>query len=128
MHLKYKFKNLKQSNELTDYIQQKFEKLEKYEMKPVTVSVTLCVEKDERRVDIHACGEKLTMQAHGVSDNFLESIDVAVERLAKQMMKRKSKVQNHKCFERTHLGKIEQLSPGLEWRPLQQDSEEQDAA
>lgn len=128
MQLKFKFKNLKQSQELTEYITSKLEKLHKYEMKPVSISITLCVEKLEKRVDVYARGEKISMQAQGVSGNFFESIDMAVERLAKQMVKKKAKVQNHKCYERTHQGKIEQLSPALEWLPLQSDSEDQSAA
>ena len=128
MHLKYKFKNLKNSKELTEYIHDRMDKLQKYEMKPVSITVTLCVEKHERRVDIHARGERMSLQSQGSSDNFFESIDLAIDRLAKQMMKKKAKVQNHKCFERTHQGKIERLSPALEVMSYTNDNEEKGAA
>lgn len=115
MHLKLNFKKMKNSKELTDYIEHRFEKLQKYEMKPVSCTMTLCVEGGVKSVDIHAVGEQKSFQAHGESGNFFESIDLAVDRLAKQMMKKKSKVQNHKCYENTHQGKIDKFNDTSDW-------------
>ncbi len=113
MHLKLNFKKMKSSQKLTSYIENRFEKLRKYEMKPVQCAVTLCVEGDSKVVDIHAVGEQKTFHAQGVSFNFFESIDLAVDRLARQMMKKKSKVQNHRCYERSHQGKMDRLNEAL---------------
>lgn len=115
MHLKLNFKKMKTSRELTDYIEHRFEKLRKYEMKPVNCTVTLCVEKDTKVVEIHAVGEQKTFHSQGISLNFFESIDLAVDRMARQMMKKKAKVQNHKCYERSHHGKMDQLNDALEF-------------
>lgn len=113
MNLSFKFNNLKPSRELSEYIEERLERLSKYEMKPIEVAVTMRVERGEKRVDIHASGEKLVLHSHGNGENFFESIDLAIHRLGKQMQKKKSKVQEHRCFERTHLGKLQQLSPSL---------------
>ena len=121
MNLNCKFNNLKPSNELTNYIEGKIERLQKYEMKPIDIIVTLKVERGVKKVDIHASGEKLVMHAQGLANNFFESIDLAMERLGKQLAKKKSKTQKHKCHERTHLGKIEMLSPSL----MQKEAEEE---
>lgn len=128
MHLKLNFKNMKNSTELTDYIEHRFAKLQKYEMKPVKCSVALRVEGDSKVVDIHAVGEQKTFHAQGVSYNFFESIDLAVDRMARQMMKKKAKVQNHKCYERSHAGKLDQLNEALELKGLVGEDEQKEVA
>ena len=128
MHLKLNFKKMKNSRELTEYMEHRFEKLQKYEMKPVNCTVTLRVEKGSKVVDIHAVGEQKTFKSQGVSFNFFESIDLAVDRLARQMMKKKAKVQNHKCYARTHHGKMDQLNEALEFNAPPMSDEDREVA
>lgn len=124
MNLNYNFRNLQWSDELVDYVESRFQKLHKFEVKPVHVHVTLCVERHERKVEVYARGGEAHFQAQATSDNFFEAIDKALQRMAKQMSKKKAKLKSHKCYERTHVGRMERLTPQMEYVALDPEKKE----
>jgi ribosomal subunit interface protein len=96
MRIDFKFRHSPNSAELTDYVTEHVSKLEKFEMKPVRAEFTFSTEKTTKRVDIHVRGEDIEMHAHAESDNFFEAVDLALNKIARQLARKKSKVQAHK--------------------------------
>jgi putative sigma-54 modulation protein len=96
MRIDFKFRHSPQSEELTSYVSERIAKLEKFEMKPVRVEVTFSAEKTCKRVDVHVRGDNIEMHAHCEAETFFEGIDLALEKIAKQLSKKKARVQSHK--------------------------------
>jgi ribosomal subunit interface protein len=65
-------------------------------MKPVRVEVTFTAERSVKRVDLHVRGEDLEVHAHCEADTFFEGVDTAIDKIARQMAKKKDRVQDHK--------------------------------
>ncbi len=97
MRIDFKFRHANPSEELTSYVSERVAKLEKFEMKPVRVEFTFSAEKKRKRVDIHVRGQDIEMHAHSEAETFFEGVDKALEKMAKQLAKKKSKVQDHKA-------------------------------
>jgi ribosomal subunit interface protein len=95
MRIDFKFRHLPQSEELTAYVTDHIEKLTKYEMKPVRAEFTFTSEKATKRVDIHVRGEDIEMHAHAEAEDFFYGVDQAIAKIAKQLSKKKAKVQAH---------------------------------
>lgn len=96
MRIDFKFRHLNHSDELTGYVSERMERLEKFEMKPVRVEVTFTLEKTCRRVDVHVRGDDIEMHAHCEAETFFEGIDHALEKIGRQLAKKKARVQAHK--------------------------------
>jgi len=95
MRIDFKFRHLPHSDELTAYVTDHIDKLQKYEMKPVRAEFTFTAEKATKRVDIHVRGEDIEMHAHADAEDFFAGVDQAISKIAKQLSKKKSKVQEH---------------------------------
>ena len=96
MKIEFKFRHVPQSEELTAYIVERISKLNKFEMKPVRFEFTFSSEKTAQRVDIHVRGQDIEMHAHASGDNFFSASDDALDRIARQLSRKKAKVQDHK--------------------------------
>lgn len=97
MRIDFKFRHSPQSDELTSYVSDRIEKLEKYEMKPVRVEFTFSAEKTTKRVDIHVRGQDIEIHAHHEADDYFTGVDIAMEKVARQLARKKAKVQAHKA-------------------------------
>ena len=97
MRIDFKFRHSPHSDELTAYVTGHIDKLEKFEMKPVRVEFTFSTEKTCKRVDIHARGQDIEMHACAEADDFFAAVDQALDRIARQLSKKKAKVQTHKA-------------------------------
>jgi putative sigma-54 modulation protein len=96
MRIDFKFRHLAASDELTTYTSERISKLEKFEMKPVRVEFTFTAEKTEKRVDIHVRGQDIEMHAHSSADDYFKGVDIVLEKIARQLARKKAKVQAHK--------------------------------
>lgn len=96
MRIDFKFRHCDNSPELQDYAAEKVQQLEKYELKPVRLEFTFTKDRSELRVDVHIRGDHLELHAHAQGDNFFSGVDEALHKLARQLAKKKAKVQNHK--------------------------------
>lgn len=96
MRIDFKFRHCDPSSELQEYATEKVHSLEKFEWKPVRLEFTFTKEKSELRVDIQVRGAHLDVHAHATGDTFVKGVDEALHKVARQLAKKKSKVQNHK--------------------------------
>ena len=96
MKIEYKFRHVPRSEELETYVATHVEKIERFELKPTHAEFTFSAEKKLKRVDIHLRLEHVDMHAHGEGDDYFAGIDLALEKMARQMAKKKARVKHHK--------------------------------
>ncbi|MEO0336802.1 MAG: ribosome-associated translation inhibitor RaiA [Pseudomonadota bacterium] len=113
MRLYFHFRHTKPSKRIQNHLEERVEKLKKFELKPVSCDVTLKLEGGVHWVEMHTSGNGPVMRAHGKGHDFFEAVEVAMGKLERQMEKKKAKVKNHKCYERSHHGKLDQLDESL---------------
>ena len=97
MQVEYKYRHTPASDEITKYVSERIGKLQKYEMKPVKVEFTFSIEGTTSCVDLHARSEDIEMHARGEGEDFFVAVDRALEKMAKQLARKKAKVQKHKA-------------------------------
>jgi putative sigma-54 modulation protein len=96
MRIDLKFRHSEPSEQLTSYVNEHAVKLEKYELKPVRLEFTFTTEKAIERVDVHVRGKDIEFHARAESDNFFTSVDMALDKIARQLSRKKDKIQAHK--------------------------------
>lgn len=89
MRLDFKFRHTPHSDELTEYALERCHKLEKFERKPVKIEFTFTAQKQTCRVDISVRGKALEIHAHHESGSFFDSVDHAIDKVARQLSRKK---------------------------------------
>jgi putative sigma-54 modulation protein len=97
MRIDFKFRHSPQSDELTAYVTERIGKLERFEMRPVRVEITFTAEKAMRRVDIHVRGQDIEMHAHSEGEDYFSGVDIALEKITRQLARKKAKIKNRKA-------------------------------
>lgn len=93
MRINVKAKNTQVTEPLTDYIDKRFSKLEKYFVDTdLAGTVTLVVEKGIHRVEATIPLNRYILRAEESSDDMYASIDGVVDKLERQIRKYKTKV------------------------------------
>ena len=96
MKIEYKFRHVPHSADLERHVADHIEKIERFELKPTRVEFTFSAEKKTKRVDIHLRLEHLDLHAHGEAADFFAGIDLALEKMARQLARKKARVKAHK--------------------------------
>lgn len=81
---------------MKEYAIEKISKIERFTDRIIEVNVTIDIQKLEHRVDIDMKVYHLKIRSSAVSDDMYVSIDMAVDKLEKQLIKYKSKFQDHR--------------------------------
>jgi ribosomal subunit interface protein len=97
MKVEFKFRHVPASQELTDYVNERIAKLSKFEMKPYRIDVTFSAEKTCQRVDVHVRGRDIELHSHSEAPDFFTGADEALHRMARQLSRKKARVQDHKA-------------------------------
>jgi putative sigma-54 modulation protein len=109
MKCNVRFKGIQSSKALTDYANDRFDKLKKYEIKPTVVNVTFSESRHERVAEIYVNGMQKSLRAKASSDSFYAAFDQCMEKLERQFEKQKAKIKDHRGQERTHEYLLEEL-------------------
>lgn len=99
-----KFKTIDHSPALVEYVQARFDKVERYAIKPVTVHVTFSEERHNCCAEVYIHGLNGEFRAHFRSDSFYVSLDMCVKRIERQMEREKDKVKHHHSYENSSAG------------------------
>ena len=97
------FKNIEPSDNLRDYVTHKLEKMNKLLDNPAEANVVLSVEKIRHITEIKLIGDRLTLNCREESNDMYSSIDLALDKLEKQLKKNKQKVRKHRQGPRADL-------------------------
>lgn len=90
------FKNLDPSDHLRDYVTTKLNRLDKLLDNPAEAQVVLTVEKIRHITEIRLSGDRLNIVCREKSNDMYSSIDLALDKLEKQLKKQKEKIKNHR--------------------------------
>ncbi|MBS3757442.1 MAG: ribosome-associated translation inhibitor RaiA [Desulfobacterales bacterium] len=90
------FKNIETSENLKSYVTNKLEKLDKLLDNPAEANVVLSVEKIRHITEIKLIGDRLNLNCREESNDMYSSIDLALDKLEKQIKKNKQKTRKHR--------------------------------
>lgn len=96
MQISVTFKNLDPSEPLKSYVHAKLNKLDKLLDNPAEATVVLSVEKIRHIAEIKITGDRLNINCREKTGDMYSSIDMALDKLEKQIKKNKQKVKNHR--------------------------------
>jgi len=103
MQISVTFKNLDPSDHLKSYVQNKLDKLDKLLDNPAEANVVLSVEKIRHIAEIKIIGDRLNINCREKTSDMYSSIDMALDKLEKQIKKNKQKIKNHRQGTRSEL-------------------------
>lgn len=90
------FKNLDPSDHLKSYVSNKLNRMDKLLDNPAEAQVVLSVEKIRHIAEIRLTGDRLNIVCREKSNDMYSSIDLALDKLEKQVKKQKAKIKNHR--------------------------------
>lgn len=90
------FKNLDPSDHLKSYVSNKLNRMDKLLDNPAEAQVVLSVEKIRHIAEIRLTGDRLNIVCREKSNDMYSSIDLALDKLEKQIKKQKAKIKNHR--------------------------------
>ena len=90
------FKNIDSSDNLKDYVGDKLNRFDKYLDNPAEASVVLAVEKFRHTAEINIFGDRLSLTAKEETNDMYSAIDMALDKLEKQIKKSKEKIRERR--------------------------------
>jgi putative sigma-54 modulation protein len=96
MQLSVTFKNLDSSDFYKRYLQEKLDRFDKYLYHPGSADVVLRSEKLRRIAEISFSGDKLGIHAKEEHTDMQAAIDLVLDKVKKQIVKGKEKLQSHR--------------------------------
>lgn len=91
----FTFRDIESTEALKEHTLSKLEKLKKYLVKPQTAHVILGVKKFNHHAEITIDANGVQYVGHETSENMYTSIDEAVHKLERQLVKYKEKLKSH---------------------------------
>ena len=107
MKFDIRFKGIEYSDSLAQYTQERFDKLHKFELKPVKANVTFSSQRHQKCAEVFIQGINSGFRASAQGENYYDCLDELVKKLSRQMSKEKAKIQHHKHAERAQLARLE---------------------
>ncbi len=95
MHLNISFKQIESSDSLKTFIEEKSATLKKYFSGNISINWNISVEKQNKIAHCHLVGNSMDYFGEGSTQDFRASVDVALDKIEKQIRKHKEKVTNH---------------------------------
>lgn len=96
MDATFTFRNLEATDGLRGHTLQKLGKLDKYLIKPITTHVILALEHLQHCAEVTLVDNGIQYIGHAKSNDMYASIDQAIQRLARQLQRKKEQVKDHK--------------------------------
>ncbi len=96
MKISFTFRHMDSTEDLKTFATEKLARLSRYEDRELAVHVTFSVEKFNKTVELQAIGNGHTFVAHDTREDMFEAIDLAIDKLDRQMNRDKTKRKHHK--------------------------------
>jgi len=118
MNIKITFKNLKHTPSLDARIKEKSQRIAKFLNGKTTIKWTCHVEEGEHYAEIVLFGPKFEYHAQAHSENLYKTLDLAIDKIHKQISKKKDKWKNRMHQKNKNL---ECLDPENAWSDYDED-------
>ena len=96
MQISVTFRNMKPSDALRNYAEEKIERLKKYVSAPADVHVVLAKHKYLNEADIKVMHRGMVMRGEENTEDMYTSIDSAIDKIERQARKYKDKIRDYK--------------------------------
>ena len=96
MQVTVTFRHMDSTEALRSYAEEKSERFAKYLVEPAEIHWFLSVEKIRHTAEATIAAKDVSIKACEVAEDMYSAIDMALEKLEKQVRKHKEKVKNHK--------------------------------
>lgn len=95
MQISVTFRNMKPSEALRNYAEEKIERLKKYVSNPTDVHVVLAKHKYRNEADIKMMHRGMVMRGEDKTEDMYSSIDSAIDKIERQARKYKDKIRKY---------------------------------
>ena len=89
MKSEYVFLHLDHSDALQEYAEKRLQRLTKFEMSPVHCHWVFSTQRQEKQVELIVAGKDTRLTAKASSEDLYKSVDLVVDKMFKQMEKKK---------------------------------------
>jgi ribosomal subunit interface protein len=96
MKIAYTFRHMNSSEELKAHTTQKLERLGRFEDRELAVHVTFGLEKHQRQIEFQVQSSHGTFVCSEEKEDMFEAIDLAVDKIDRQLAREKSRRKHHK--------------------------------
>lgn len=97
MQVTVTFRHVRASKALRQYAEEKVSRLEKYLVQPIDAHVILSVVKKDHQAEVHLLAKGATLFAAEKTEDLYSAIDLAVDKIDRQVKKLRAKKTNHKA-------------------------------
>jgi ribosome hibernation promoting factor len=110
------FKNIDPSENLKSYVGEKLDRFDKYLYNPAEANVVLSVEKFRHMAEINIIGDRLNIYGKEVTGDMYSAIDIALDKLEKQIKKNKEKIRKYRSGSKSNSKEniVEEDTPFME--------------
>jgi len=102
MQINVTFRHMDHSEELKDYIYDRFTRLKKYSDSPMNVNVVLTAEKFRKTAEVVITGDGIRAAAKQEHDDLRAAIDLVLDKIERQLKKFREKVKNRRGGNQPH--------------------------
>ncbi len=96
MQINVTFRHMDHSDELKDYINDRFARLKKYSDSPMNVNVVLTAEKFRKTAEVVITGDGIRAAAKQEHDDLRAAIDLVLDKIERQLKKFREKVKSRR--------------------------------
>ena len=96
MKVSFTFRHMDSSEELKNHALDKLSRFERYEDQTLAVHAIFSVNKFQKSVELQASGNGHTFMSSETREDMYEALDLAVDKLDRQLEREKSKRKHHK--------------------------------
>ena len=109
MQISYTFRNLDSSDALKAYAKEKVERVNKYLDRASEAHITCWFERHHHICDITIHAGPFSMRGREKSEDFYASVDMAMDKIERQLKRYKEKLKHHKGGAHHHLDELEHI-------------------
>lgn len=109
MQITYTFRNLDSSNALKEYAKEKVERVNRYLDKASEAHVVCTLERHNHVCDITIHSGPFSMRGREKSEDMYASVDLAVDKIERQLKRYKEKLKHHKGGTHHHLHELQHI-------------------
>jgi putative sigma-54 modulation protein len=117
MNWKHNFRQVDVSEPLKQYAEDRFQKLQKHLLKESDWSLFYSKGKQDFAVEVWVKNADSHFKAKAEAPNLYAAVEKVAEKLDRQFMKRKDRLQDHQKHGVSKLEKLNQVNPRLEYDP-----------
>ena len=109
MQINYTFRNLDTSNAIKEYARDKVERVNKYLDRASEAHIVYTLERHHHVCDITIHAGQFSLRGREKSEDMYASVDLAMDKIERQLKRYKEKLKHHKGGAHHHLAELEQI-------------------